>query len=231
MKGKGHLKGRRRVKLRERRKVNEVQFPFSYCILGKGVSPRLLSEDAAAFSTSFPPHLMDAAQSEHAAYFWPRIVAPRKFRRNNLYLHLCLPQSAQTDHDGSSHAVSSPRVVDRLKLNHRQRSSSGKGHVAINAQREGVDEREYGQIQKWLVAKSDNKLQQYQDARRAKWGELWPWPSPEVTRCQSLRADPVAGPQLKALHRFSRPKFRENFTSFKKRCHDFVHHTNNIDLI
>ena len=231
-------RGRQRVKLKDRRKVNEVQFPFSYCILGKGVSPRLIPMewDGADSAESIPPNLMNAAQSEHSAYFWPRIIAPPKYRHNNLYLHLCLPSDQRSGmemegNEGQSALVRSPRVADRLKLNHRHRASSGKQHVAISSQREGVDQREYGQIQKWLIAKSDNQFQQYLDARRAKWGELWPWPSPEYTRSQPLRADPVTRPHLKALQSSSRPKFRANFSVFKKRCFDFVHHTNNRDLI
>ena len=236
---KGHRR-RQKVKLKDRRKVNEVQFPFSYCILGKGVSPRLIPMewDGADSAESVPPNLMNATQSEHSAYFWPRIIAPPKYRHNNLYLHLCLPSDQRSTmememkgNEGENAVIHSPRVVDRLKLNHRHRASSGKQHVAISSQREGVDEREYGQIQKWLIAKSDNQFQQYVDARRAKWGELWPWPSPEYTRCQPLRADPMTRQHLKALQSSSRPKFRANFSVFKKRCFDFVHHTNNRDLI
>lgn len=82
----------KKTKLKDKRKIDEIQFPYSYCILGKGISPRLISPESNIFSQHFPHYFMNNKQSEQASYFWPRIIAPPKYRRNNLYLHLCLPQ-------------------------------------------------------------------------------------------------------------------------------------------
>ena len=94
-----------------------------------------------------------------------------------------------------------------------------------------IDETEYGYLEKWLIAKSDNKLGMYLDGRRAKWGDLWPWQSPLITRCPSLRLSPNTSYSYKQLKRNSRPRFREYFAKFRKDIGKFVHNNNNIDLM
>ena len=96
---------------------------------------------------------------------------------------------------------------------------------------EGIDESEYGYLEKWLIAKSDNKLQMYLDGRRAKWAELWPWQSPLITRCPSVKTHPITQHSLNQLQRYSRPAFRSFNKEFRKNCADYVHNHNYIDII
>lgn len=69
------------------RSAHEIQFPYSYVILGKGLSPRLVSAE----SNHFPHYFMNEKQAEHAAYFWPRILTPPKVKHGHTFLNLCLP--------------------------------------------------------------------------------------------------------------------------------------------
>ena len=260
----------KKINLRDKRKIDEIQFPYSYCILGKGVSPRLISPESNIFSKHFPHYFMNEKQAEQAAYFWPRIISPPKYRHNNLYLHLCLPdrpnhadidinklqqqqQQLQLQQNNNNALMTidneqnqsdimkvfddrlkeqqlilpNSRVSGQLKLDYRK---SAKPHVNI-MDYEGIDESEYGYLEKWLIAKSDNKLQMYLDARRAKWGELWPWQSPLISRCSSLRLNASTQYSDKQLKRYSRPRFREYFAKFRKDCGHFVYDNNNIDLM
>eukprot|EP01083_Nonionella_stella_P075342 204797_1 len=240
---------KKQATLRDKRKIDEIQFPYSYCVLGKGASPRLISPESNMFSQHFPNYFMNHKQAEHAAYFWPRIITPPKYRQNNVYLHLCLPDAPvhaknttepMTQQEGmmrllddkierrqETQLIPNGRVCGKLKLDYRK---SAKHHINI-LDEEGIDEKEYGYLEKWLIAKSDNELQMYMDAKRSKWGDLWPWPSPLVGRCPSLRLHPSTAVDYKCIRRYSRPKFREYFTQFRKDCGAFVHHRKNIDLI
>jgi len=276
-----------RTRLKDKRKIDEVQFPFSYVILGKGCSPRLISDESSIFSQHFPHYFMDEKQAEYAAYFWPRILTPPTYRHQNLYLHVCLPdrpshvdldvkevspkllpggiqeegegeedgeqqQHVQNVHgdsalmarEGDEHtnkmmrmfadkmeaqAVVLPnsRVCNKFKLDRRNNT---KPHINITDD-EGIDESEYGYLEKWLIAKSDNNLGMYMDARRAKWGELWPWQSPLVARCASLRLHPYTKYSHEQLYRYGRPIFRDNFLNFKRKCRAFIHDEKCIPLI
>ena len=71
----------KKTKLKDKRKIDEIQFPYSYCILGKGISPRLISKESNMFSQHFPHYFMNDKQSEQASYFWPRIISPPKYRK------------------------------------------------------------------------------------------------------------------------------------------------------
>ena len=104
-------------------------------------------------------------------------------------------------------------------------------YLFLQRENEGIDENEYGYLEKWLIAKSDNKLQMYLDAKNSNWGDLWPWPSPLITRFESLRNLPQTQESWMNLRKHSRPRFRDYFTKFRKTCGQFVFHKNNIDLI
>ena len=94
---------------------------------------------------------------------------------------------------------------------------------------------EYGYIEKWIITRSDNMLQMYTDARRAKWGDLWPYPSPNIWRYPSVRRNPNSNKYHFRLFEYYRPKFREIFARFtrilganhfkKNNIHGVVHET------
>eukprot|EP01084_Bolivina_argentea_P053412 98046_1 len=115
---------KKKVKISDKRKVNEIQFPYSYCILGKGISPRLISNESNIFSKSFPHYFMDNKQTEQASYFWPRIIAPQKFKKKSLYLHLCLPDiPGHVQENNNNKLISTGRVCGRLKLDNKRKNS------------------------------------------------------------------------------------------------------------
>ena len=87
----------------------------------------------------------------------------------------------------------------------------------INKNEYGIDNiNDYGYIEKWTITKSDNLLQMYNDAKRLKWGDLWPYPSPNINRFPSIRNHPGARKYHFKLLNWYRPKFREQWANFTR---------------
>lgn len=55
----------------------------------------------------------------------------------------------------------------------------------------------------------------YQDARRLKFGDLWPYPSPTLIKYPSVRKNPNSNKYHFKLLDYYRPKFRAQFTKFQ----------------